>query len=202
LILKFINQNELDLVYKLTYEEYLRQGYIIENPNKSLSLYPHLDNILETTVIGCFDHNKLLGTISWTLDGPNKLHTDIDFPKETEKVRQEGRILAASWRIITDHNYRHKISVVSSLILATIEEMMIGNVQTALFTFNPKHERVYRRILNMKTLARHDGTIHGMDNAPAVLMRLDIENLHPKWIQNIIDKYNLFMIERGIQKHD
>ncbi|GIU69069.1 MAG: hypothetical protein KatS3mg002_0305 [Candidatus Woesearchaeota archaeon] len=197
MLLKYINQEELKEVYHLTYKEYLREGYIQPNPEEMISLYPHLDNILETTTIGIYDKQKLIGTISWTLDGPFKLHTDIDFPEETQKVRDEGRRLAASWRIVTDYEYRKNMTVVFNLILAVVEEMLIGNIETALFTFNPKHEKVYRQILNMDTVAKKLDSIKGMNNAPAVLMRLDIEKLSNKWVKEIIERYKFkFQIER------
>jgi hypothetical protein len=54
---------------------------------------------------------------------------------------------------------------------------------TCVFTFNPRHERIYKRLLNMKTVARRVETVHGLCHAPAVLMRWDFEDCPDMWLR-------------------
>jgi len=173
---------ELDDVHRLVYEVYLRQGYCAPDRSGRLTHYPHLDAAPETTVLAAYEGSRLLGTNSLTLDGPAGLHTDVDFPKECARIRAEGRRLAASWRIVTRPECRDSKRVVCALIQATVDLGFVRRgVQTCLFTFNPRHERVYRRLLNMRTLARRETTT-GLLNAPAVLMRLDRESCPERWL--------------------
>lgn len=173
------SQNELDTIYKLTYEEYIREGYCPIQSDRRLIHFPHLDNIPETTVLVALIEDQIVGTNSLTVDGENKLHVDIDFPKEVSAIRAEGRKLAASWRIIVDRQSRNNLLIIKTLILRTIRLALDLGIETCLFTFNPKHKRFYQRYLKMKTIAYSDSS-RNLINAPMVLMRLDKEDLCPQ----------------------
>jgi hypothetical protein len=54
--------------------------------------------------------------------------------------------------------------------------MVRSRADTALLTVNPKHERAYTRLFNLRAIARSPGS-RGLRNAPAVLMRIDREDL-------------------------
>ncbi len=182
IIRPILGEHELDRVYQLTYDAYVERGYCEEHPSRRLIHYPHLDRIPETTVLVAVVDGKIVGTNSWTLDGPNGLHVDKDFHAETRVVRSEGRRLAASWRIATSSCFRAERKVVMALIQQTCQGIVAANVDTSIFTFNPRHERIYQRLLNMKTIATSAGT-NGLRNAPAVLMRLDLKDLPERWLQ-------------------
>jgi hypothetical protein len=171
---------ELRAVYELTYNLYLRQGFCWPTIERKLVHYPHLDNITETTVLVAIDGGVIVGTNSWTWDGTQGLHVDDDFKVEVDKIRRSGRALAASWRIVTDSAYHSNRKIVMGLIKKTTRDMVSAGVETALFSFNPQHERVYQKLLNMQTVAH--ATCTAVDGAPGVLMRLDREYV-PKQFQ-------------------
>ncbi len=54
---------------------------------------------------------------------------------------------------------------------------------TILCSFNPRHERIYRRMLNMQTIARRTGS-ESLSNAPSVLMRCDRETVPTRWLKS------------------
>lgn len=174
---------ELDAVHQLTYVAYLRKGYCRRNDSERLSHYPHLDYIPQTTVFVAVDYRGIVGTLSWTRDGPEGLHVDMDFLEETNKIRAEGRAVASAWRLVVAPHARVTVKVLLGLIHKTVRSMVGAGIQTALFTFNPAHELAYRTILNMKTVAKIDSTI-GLISAPAVLMRLDLENVPAKFMKH------------------
>jgi len=169
----------MDDVYRITYDAYLDMNYCEYQSEARLIHYPHLDNIPETTVLVAVKDGEIVGTNTLTLDGPNGLHVDCDYKEECDRVRGEGRKLYASWRIVTvDHDRK----VVMGLIKATVGLGYKLGFHTCLFTFNPHHESVYKRLLNMKTIARHDKSIHGLKNSPSVLMRLDREDVPARYV--------------------
>ena len=170
-------------VYKLTHDMYVVEGYIKPQPSGILQHYKHLDYIPETTVLVIDDNGNIIGTNSLTFDGPNKLHVDEDFPEEVEKVRQEckitGKNLVASWRIITHLQTRNSLHIIIELINATMEIGIKNHAHVWLFSFNPKHERIYKRLLDLTTIA----TINNYTtvSAPGVLMRGESEKMIYKW---------------------
>lgn len=172
---------EMEAVYRLTHDAYVERGYCDVQPDGRLVHYPHLDGIPQTKVLVALAGGEIVGTNSLTLDGPAGLHMDDDFKAECDAVRAEGRTLAASWRIVTSSTCRSERTVVMGLIQRTVDLMLAQKIQTSVFTFNPRHERVYQRLLNMTTVARKD-SIGGLKNAPAVFMRLDMERIPVRWL--------------------
>jgi len=179
------NEAELDQVHRIVYDAYLERGYCQERPDGRLIHYPHLDRIAETTVLVVVADGEIIGTNSWTLDGPNGLPEDSDFNMECDAIRGEGKRLAAAWRLATKSSWRSERKVVMELIRKTVVGAFIGSgIDTALMTFNPRHERIYQQLLNMKTIARSENT-RGLKNAPAVLMRLDREAVPERWLGSV-----------------
>ncbi|MDJ0598732.1 MAG: hypothetical protein QNJ37_07840 [Crocosphaera sp.] len=162
------NTVEMDAVYHLTHEAYLKQGYCKLQANRKLVHYPHWDNISETKVLVARQNGEIIGTNSYTVDGPKKLTVDSDFNSEVDKLRRKGLALAASWRMATLDKENER-TVVMTLIAKTAEIMIQTGATHHLFICNPRQEKVYQRLLNMKTLARKEST-NGLMNAPAVLM--------------------------------
>lgn len=177
---------DMDVVYRLTHDQYVKEGYCDPQPDGKLIHYPHLDNIPETVVFVVEDEDgEIIGTNSITFDGPNKLHVDEDFPKEVEKVRRNGRKvgrkLAASWRIVTSPKTRNSMKVIMELIRVTIEEGCKQHAHEMLFSFNPKHEKIYAKLLGLKTIAR--GDCDAVNKAPGVLMHTDSRSMIVRWRQ-------------------
>ncbi len=172
---------ELDCVHKLTHDSYVERGYTTKQPDGRLIHYPHLDQSPNTTVLIALQSGHIIGTNSLTLDGPQGLHTDFDFKPECDQIRSEGRRMASSWRIATCPKFRGETRLVMELIRATVHEFVRLGVETSVFTFHPRHERVYQRLVKLETVARHDGIKH-LSNAPAVLMRWDREKCPKRWL--------------------
>lgn len=177
---------ELDCVYRMTHDAYVDMGFIQPQPDGRLVHYPQLDVARETTILIAILDGVIVGTNSFTLDGPSGLHVDEDFKQETDRVRAEGRPLASGWRINTRRNVRDQANIVKSLIGETLRRQTALGVRTCLFIFNKRHERIYQRLLCMKTIAELP-EIECVHNFPAVLMRCDFEHL-PKWCSRYMDK--------------
>jgi len=179
LIIRPVQNGEMDDVYRITYDAYLDMNYCEYQSEARLIHYPHLDNIPETTVLIAEEDGGIVGTASLTLDGEQGLNVDSDYKAECDKVRTEGRRLAAAWRLVTtDHDRR----VVMGLIGHMVHVVISFDVETCLFTFNPHHEGVYKRLLNMETISGHNSSVQGLKNAPSVLMRWDVEKCPSRWL--------------------
>ena len=167
---------ELKAVYRMTHDAYVDMGFIRPRDDGMLIHYPHLDRINETTVLLALLDGRIVGTNSLTLDGPIGLHVDEDFGLETNHIRADGRTLAACYRMNTLPEVRLHNAIVMSLIRETVWRALESDVQTCLFIFHKRHERVYQRLLNMKTVAERS-EIACVENFPAVFMRCDLETL-------------------------
>jgi hypothetical protein len=74
-----------------------------------------------------------------------------------------------------------------AMIQAVIDGFIADGIETAVFTFNPRHERIYQRLLNMATVSRNDNT-KGLSNAPAVFMRMELATVPEKWLKTAAAK--------------
>ncbi len=174
--------HEMDAVYRLIHDSFLERGYCTPQPNGKLIHHPHLDHVEETTVLTAWENGKLVGTNSVTRDGPLGLPMDKDFKRECDDMRNEGRVLGASWRLGTHFSQRGDTRIIMALIEETICTVFRKGVQTGIFTFNPRHEGIYQRMLNMQSIA-YSENVNGLKSAPAVLMRLDVENIPERWLE-------------------
>jgi hypothetical protein len=168
--------SDLDEVYRITHDSYVDEGYIAPQPDGMFRHFREVDAACETTVFAAWVDGVIAGTVSWTVDGPAGLHCDEDFGDVVDRVRSEGRPLGASWRIAVRREYRGQAAIAMALIGRIVTELFTQGVLTMLATFNPRHERFYRRVLNFRTVARKDAQ-HGLSSAPVVLMRFDLERI-------------------------
>lgn len=182
---KAVSEADIRAVWRLTHDAYVASHYADPQPGGMLQHYPHLDQIPETSVFIVEDaFGRVLGSNSLTLDGPAGLHVDDDFKETVDDVRREcrrkGWNLGASWRIATHPECRNHLDVILPLIQATVEEGKRYPLDVTLYTFNPKHERFYRRMLGLETIA---GPLagHSVKGAPAILMRGNLEALLKAW---------------------
>ncbi|HOX06268.1 MAG TPA: hypothetical protein PK280_07695 [Planctomycetota bacterium] len=183
-IRKATTLKDLEAVWRLTHDMYVAEGYAESQPDGMLRHYPHLDAVPETTVLMAEDDDgTLLGSNSYTFDGPAGLHVDDDFRDVVDAVRAEcratGRRLGASWRIATRPGCREHLFVVMQLISATLEGGR-GLADTVLFTFNPKHESFYGRMLGLRTVCEPRAG-RSVQSAPAILMRGEMSEMSARW---------------------
>ncbi|MFH1022488.1 MAG: glycosyltransferase [Planctomycetota bacterium] len=176
------NKDELDEVYRITHDAFLERGYCRPQADGRLVHYPRLDGIPETTVLVAIVQGEIVGTVSFTLDGPAGLHVDGDFREVCDRIRKEGKRMAGLWRIATRSRFRCEKEVVMALFRTCGHLIWDAGVEVSVYTFNPRHERIYQRLFNMTTVATNDGT-KGLSNAPAVFMRLDTPNVPVPWRQ-------------------
>ncbi len=183
LIVRPVRQRwELEEVYRLTHDAYLERGYCAPQADGKLIHYPSLEHTPETSVMIALEHKDVMGTVSVTIDGPCGLNVDRDFSKAVQSVRREGRRLGAVWRMATRHSLRSERRVLMALMHAGVcQAFDRQELDTFLIVVHPRHESAYRRLLDMRTVARSAET-GGLKNAPGVLMRCDLERCPERWL--------------------
>jgi hypothetical protein len=162
-------ESEIPEIWQLTHDQYAARGYIPWQKSRLWSHYEHLEWIPETTQLVAIVDGDLVGTVTYTLDGPHKLHTDVDYPYETEIIRQTGLPLAASWRIVTDSSCRQSHCIAMEMMRVLGVEALEHGSPLVLCTFNPRHEKYYSQRLDFRTIATKPET-HGLSAAPSILM--------------------------------
>lgn len=175
---------ELDEVHRITHDSIVSAGYMTPQPGGRIVSYPALDPSPLTTILIALEDGRIVGTNSVTADGPLGLHTDVYFPAQTDAVRQEGRRLVSSFRIATDPGWcsRHGNALVRDLVKWTaFVAIHKYRFETMLCSFNPKHEVLYRRLLDASTIARRDDLGHGEIKAGAVMMRIERADVERKF---------------------
>lgn len=176
------NKEELNYVFSLTHDAFVDAGLAKEQNDGKLIHYPQLDKIENTFIMIAVDNGEIIGTNTLTIDGTNGIHTDIYYKKETKEIRSEGRKLASSWRIAVKPGYRNQRQVVMSLIKKTFEIASEHSVETCLFTFYDKHEKVYQRLINATSIVRKQFQNEFYSDQYQILMRWDIERCPERWL--------------------
>jgi hypothetical protein len=177
-------QTRQDLVdvYKLTHDSYVENNYAPPHASLMLIHYPYFDHLRETEVLIARLRGEIVGTVSYTLDGPSGLTVDEDFRERCNEERASGKRIAAVWRLVVDEKHRNQREIVTALIREVIVGLRENNVRSAFFSVNPRHVNVYKKMLNMEIVAQKEIT-HGLRNAPAVLLLGDPQNLPARVIE-------------------
>ena len=178
------SREDLEAVWRLTHDVYVAEGYAAPQADGMLRHYA-LDGLPETTVwLAEDDAGQLVGTLSLTLDNPVGLHVDEDFKDVVDGVRgecrREGKVLGAFWRIVSDPSFRGRLEVSLGLVNAGVEAAASLPVDVSLYTFNPKHESFYRRVLDLEPIAGPRPS-HSVQGAPGILMRGERKKMVARW---------------------
>jgi hypothetical protein len=148
-------------IFSLTHDTFVESGLILPKKNGMLNLYPHLNKIKETAVIIAEFNGKIIATNSATIDGEKGLHTDVYFKSETDEYRKTHKNLGSSWRIATDKAHRRDIRIIMNLIKYSLLVGEKMGMETCLFIFEKRHERIYKKLIGAETIAEKVCDIEG-----------------------------------------
>jgi len=177
------SQSELEEVYKLTYKSYYQAGLIQENKNRKVIHHPELDSMNSTFIIAAKIENRIIGTLTLSIDDRNGLPVDGSFKNETDKIRNEGLKLASCWRIAIDPEYNVSVAVLMKIIQKMVDLIYINDVETVLFSFSPRHAKIYSRMINLIPIAegKDDNEQIREEESKVIMMRGSYESLPMKW---------------------
>ncbi len=182
LIVRAMSGNqELDQVHRLAHDGYVQRGYCTPQPDGRLHHGRHLDHLPDTLILGAFQDDTLIGTVSLTRDGDYAMPVDEVFAAEYDVICRQARAVGVVWRLATHDDYRDDPRLVIALFQGIIHHQVRCGIDVIVCTLNKRHERVYRRLFNMQAVAHCDG-IKALANLPAVFMRGDLDSCHPRWL--------------------
>ncbi|HEY5226639.1 MAG TPA: hypothetical protein VIJ06_07605 [Methylovirgula sp.] len=146
-------EDDLDLVRRLRYEAYLKEGAISETAEKRMvDRYDDLDNVVN---IGLFLDDKLVSALRMHfLSNVNDISPSLDvFPDFLLPLLQAGKKMADPNKFVADHEAARKFP---QLAYATTRlTMMAGsyfNAQLAIISPRAEHQAFYQRTFFAKTI--------------------------------------------------
>ncbi len=174
---ELIDYNRLSEISSMVHETLVESRHIIKGSTDKINLYPHLNNINQTTVLIAELNNNIIGTNSMTIDSEHGLHTDLFFKQETDYIRKSSeKKLGSSWRIATNKEYRGNIRLFLDIIQNSFFLAKKKGIETCLFVFDKKHEKLYKKLLDAETISEKVCNIEAEIDINMVLMKTDTEN--------------------------
>ncbi len=170
------NCSKLDEVYRLTHDTLTEAGDIPPQKEGKIVSFPEIDRIPQTTIIIAEQNDRIVGTISFTLDSENGLHVSKWFKKETEQLRKitSGR-LGAFWRIATQNNYRKSRALVLDLMDCAFTVARNEKCDFGLLVSTYRHIRLYQRFIGAQILAQRKSSLDKNFQIDTAMMIFNIE---------------------------
>jgi predicted N-acetyltransferase YhbS len=160
-------ESEIPEIWQLTHDAYVQKGYILPRPDGEFRHYRAWEDV-SVRLVAIID-GRLVGTLTYTLDGEFGLPTDVSYEPETDILRAVGLPLGCCWRIVVAPDCRHQHRVAHGLMIAAARECVAAGEPVCLCEVNPRHVDYYRKRLGFREVARRDST-RGLIDAPSVLM--------------------------------
>lgn len=152
--------SRLDDVYRLTHDTLIEAGDIQPKKERKFIAFPDIDHAPETTILIAEKDGVIIGTISFTLDGPNGLHISKWFKDETNYVRNTAQgSIGTFWRIATDRNFRRKRTLVLDLMAYAFSVAIKEKCDFALLISTYRHIRFYQHFIGAEVIARKQSAL-------------------------------------------
>ena len=160
-------ESEIPEIWHLTHDCYLAKGYILPRPDGIFRRYRAWEDV-SVRLVAILD-GRLVGTLTYTLDGEFGLPTDVSYERETDILRAVGLPMGCCWRIVVAPDCRLVHRVAHGLMIEASRECVAAGEPVCLCEVNPRHVDYYRKRLGFREVARRDST-QGLIGAPSVLM--------------------------------
>lgn len=155
-------QDELQAIFQLRYESYLRKRYISPNPDGIM--LDEWDELPTTTHFVAMENNALLGAVRLVMDSTEGLPMERVFPEEIRLLRKQGRKVAeASTLVVAEvQSYSgHKLWV--KLCKALWEEAEARHIDDLCVAVTQNHLGFYKRLLfESMGRGRHYKSLNGI----------------------------------------
>ncbi|MDQ6681445.1 MAG: long-chain N-acyl amino acid synthase, partial [Pseudomonadota bacterium] len=125
------------------------------------------------TLSACME-DTTVATITAALDSSNGLYVGRLYPDEVQALRREGRKLCEFTKLAVDESVRSHAVLGAIFHVACMYAINLHRCTDVLIEVNPRHVRFYQRMLGFKRAA--DERLDPEVNAPAVLLRLDLQH--------------------------
>jgi hypothetical protein len=163
----------LDAAFRLTHDQYVRQGYMSPHPSgRRLSLYHALPT---TKVFVVRLGGRVVGTISLIEDSPLGLPMEELYGAEVARLREQRRRVSEVSALAMDaDSQRHGTLAVLGLIrMAELYAAEAAWLDDTCISVNPRHVGFYRKFLGFEPIGPRR-SYHRVNGAPAEALRLDL----------------------------
>ena len=125
------------------------------------------------TLSACVE-DATVATITAALDSTEGLYVSRLYPDEVRTLRAGGRKLCEFTKLAVDESVRSHAVLGAIFHVACMYVLNLHQCTDVLIEVNPRHVKFYQRMLGFKRVG--DERIDPEVNAPAVLMRLDLDH--------------------------
>ncbi len=165
------DMGRLSEVNKLNHDTFIEVGAIQARPSGEFNLFPHLDNIAETTIIIAEVDGVIIGTCSITLDGDKGLASDMLFKQATDNFREKtASILASNWRLATNKHYRNNPALIMDIIKTAGDIAKSFGAKNVLCILKKQHGKFYKKLFQGQTIAETTVTSEDKKNTKAAVL--------------------------------
>lgn len=142
------DSSDLEAVYRLTYETYLRRGICLPNKEKVLIHNRSLDEVENTCILIAKQNGQIEASLSLTIGQTQEEIYNFDvFKEDLQSEPLENALFFSGWRLAVRKEGPHSRFVVLQLILKGMQYLLQKGVTFGYMSFREEHLQFYRRIL-------------------------------------------------------
>lgn len=156
---------------KLVEQQYLARGYTCTHVGDTANLAPRNETVMVATQGG-----EIVGTMTMAIDGPYGLWMDHTYPDIAQAARARRRMLCELTRLAVVAGTDTRGTLIALFALAHQVGYGQHGVEEVFIEVNPRHRSFYCRSFGFKAVS--DVRTCDRVNAPAILLRLDVEQLN------------------------
>jgi N-acyl-L-homoserine lactone synthetase len=174
-------RDELEAIYRLRYEAYLRKGYIPPNPSGKKN--DEWDELATTIQFAAVEEGKVLGAVRLVLDSHEGLPMERVFPREVADLRAQGRKVAEASTLVVDrcHDEPGRKTWLS-LCEAVWQEAEARGVDDLCIAVTRNHLKLYKRLLfELIGAGKHYEALNGVFAYPLRLGARDSRVMNKRW---------------------
>lgn len=184
IIIRKVNSlTDLRKVYRLVNDTYNKAGIANRSSDGLMIHHPEQDVVPESHIFIAEIGEKIVGTITFTIDNQFGLMIDDDFKEEMEIYRSIYPKISAVWRFAILPELQNDLRIMKKLIGVAALHMKWYNVPICFMTISPEHARIYKRIMNMEEVAigKDSNKLIRKEHADVVLLKSNAGTLPEKW---------------------
>ncbi len=171
--------SRLDEVYRLTHDTFVMSGEILPQDNGMIATCPHLDKHPNSIILIAEQKDKIIGTITATIDSEIGLNIENWFEKEVNEYRKIlSYNLGSSWRLATDPSFRGSRRLVINLIGRAFNLLIEYGCDICLCALMSKHIKTYQRLMDAEVITTKSVSF---DNDIPMELNLVQINLQEGW---------------------
>ena len=161
-------KHQFDACARLVADRYGWRGYEVPAPIMKNPSY--------FTILASCPDGHLVGTLTLGLDSPTGLMVDDMYKEEVDVFRKMESRVCELVRLAVEPGDESKHVLLSLFHMAYLCLRLIHGMTDAFIEVNPRHVAYYKRIIGFDTAGPPKNCPRV--NAPAVLLRLNLENVH------------------------